>query len=202
MADSEPSALSRLLSQIGSKITETSLYQQLRAKWDELDPQVRSIVTAASVGLGGLVILLFIGTVASDVGTLRQNTYTKMELVTLLRSANVEMSRLKAITGGSAMADAKIDWNGYFTGLAGQNGLDPANLKVGAEKPAKGTATADESLLDLELKHVSIKQLLQFAVAVDQGHLPVRLRNLKITTESPEGYLDSTLSVSGFKPKK
>ena len=72
-------------------------------------------------------------------------------------------------------------------------------MTVSAEKPGASGEVAKESLFDLSLKKVSIRQVVKLAYFLESGSQPVKLRNLSIDTNADaSGYLDATLSVSTF----
>jgi len=85
--------------------------------------------------------------------------------------------------------------------MAGNSGIDKSGITASPEKAGESSEQTKETLVDLNLKHVSIKQVVNFAVALESGARPVKLRNLQIDTKAdPTGYMDATLSVSGFTP--
>jgi hypothetical protein len=92
-----------------------------------------------------------------------------------------------------------MPWHAYFESLAPNAGLDKSSLSVNSEKVGASNDQSKETLFDLNLKHVSIKQIVRFALALESGQKPIKLRNLSIDTkDDPAGYMDATLAISVF----
>lgn len=197
------SRFQQILTNISEWLNEQEWYGQLKAKWEELDPQSRIYLKAA--GLGGSILLLFIFVISAvwSVHSLKNELADKQELLTSIQTANEELRRLREETAGSPAAMAGAGGNGtwpsYFEGLSATAGVDKSALTVGGEKPGATSEQAKETLFDLSLKHVSIKQVVRMAFGLENGSRPVKLRNLSIDTHAdPQGYMDATLAVSAF----
>jgi type II secretory pathway component PulM len=198
------SKLSQALSRFGEKLNEQVWFQQLKAKWDELDPQSRTYLQFA--GLGGSVLLAIIIVVSSiwSVSRLRTEVDEKTALLTSIQSASDEIRRIKETlpAGGGGGAEAGA-WGPYLEGSAANAGIDKAAMTVGEEKKGGGGEMITESLFDVTLKKVSIKNIVRFAHQLETGARPVKLRNLSIDTKAdPAGYMDAVLSLSAFSLKK
>lgn len=210
------SKLRQLWSGFSDKIAEQLWFQELKSKWEELDPQSRSYLKAAG-GIGGTLIL-FIVILSSmwSVHKLKSELTEKNELLSTIQSANDELRKLReSNSGGREGEDNSAPWSGYLQNLGQNAGIDPASLDIAAEKPvgastekpAKGSAPAEplakESLIDVNLKHVSIKQVVKYAFFAENGTRPMKLRNLAINTKNdPAGYMDATLTLSAFTLKQ
>jgi hypothetical protein len=188
------------LQQVSDWLNEQEWYQQGKAKWDEVDPAVQAYIkigALASVALFGVALMI---SSMWTVHSLKNEYMEKQELLSILNSANEEMRHLKETTaavqgGGGAVGT----WQSYFESTAESTGLDKAVLSVGGERAGSSSDATKESLYDLSLKHVSIKQVVRYAHGLETGARPVKLRNLMIDTHAdPEGYMDATLAVSGF----
>jgi hypothetical protein len=182
-------------------LNEQEWFRQLKAKWEEVDPQSRTYIKAA--GAGGAVLIVF-GMLFSaiwNVHSLKSDLADKQQLLTLIQNANEELRRLRDETAGSPAANGGGGgpWAPYFETVGANAGVDKAALTISPEKPGANSDQAKETLYDLSLKHVSIKQIVRYAFGLENGSRPVKLRNLSIDTHAdPEGYMDATLSVSGF----
>jgi hypothetical protein len=147
-----------------------------------------------------LVLVLVLSSIWS-VYSLKSELSEKQELLSMINSANDELHRLRESNAGAPMGAAAGggNWQSYFETVAGSAGIDKGSLSVGSEKPGSSSDTTKETLYDLSVKHVNIKQVVRYAHGLETGSRPVKLRNLMIDTKSdPEGYLDATLSVSAF----
>ena len=67
------------------------------------------------------------------------------------------------------------------------------------EKPGPASGETHEGLIDIQVKKVPVKRLVRFALGLETGDKPVKLRTLSIDSNADaEGLLDATLSVSVF----
>jgi hypothetical protein len=188
------------IDQAVESIQEQVWFQQLKAKWEELDPQSRIYLKFAGVGAGILLAILFIFSSIWSVHSLRNELIEKQSLLSAIQNANDEISRLRSTAPGGGRQEAEgSPWVGYFESLTTTSGVDKASLTIDNEKGGTSGDQSKEVLFDLNLKHVNIKQIVRYAFAVENGQRPVKLRNMVIDTKGdPAGFLDSTLSVSAF----
>ena len=196
------SKLKEALSSLSSQIEEQAWYQELKSKWEELDPQSRLYLKVATFGSSILVILLVLLSAIWSVHSLKSELYEKRKLLSLIDSANDELRRLKD-SAPAASASKMLDresgpWSSYFESIAAIAGVG-SNFSVSSEKPGASGDQSKEALFEISLKHVNIKQAIQYALSLENGQRPVKLRNLTIDTKNTQdGYLDVTLAVSGF----
>ena len=159
-----------------------------------------AVLKFAGFGGGALILLISVLSFIWGVYSLKREVSEKSELLNTIQTANDELRRLKETSppvqapeaGGGA-------WAQYFDAVAGGAGVDKAQLNVASEKVGNSTDTLKETLFDVAIKKVSIKQVVRLAFAFETGARPVKLRNLTIDTKAdPEGYMDATLSISAF----
>ena len=187
------------------QISEQAWVQQLKLKWEELDHQSQTYVKIASISI--LCLFLGIYTLKSlwNVHNLKKELTEKTDLLNLIQSATEERKRLEEIIPGNGTRENEptTPWAGYFEMVAAKSGIEKTNLTVDAEKQGASTEVSKEALIDLNLKHVNIKQVMQYTFQIETGGRPVKLRSLKIIT-NPDftGYMDSVLSVSAFTLKQ
>jgi len=207
MASSETSSGGRIretIQKISESLNEQQWFQELKAKWEELDPQSRTYLKFASAGGALLILLLTVFSFVWGVYSLKRELSEKNELLHVIQSANDELRRLReaAPTQGEA-AKGDTNWQASFEATAASLGIEKNSLVITpVEKAADKAAApelAKESLFDIQVKHVSIKQVIRFAYALEHGNKPVKLRNLFVDTGAdPAGYMDAKLSVSAF----
>jgi hypothetical protein len=192
---------SRWLSSVSDWLNEQEWFQELKGKWESLDPQSRIYLQFAGVGA---VVLLFFYLVFSGiwgVQSLKHEISEKNDLLTKIQAANDELTKLRESqpSGAGNAGDNSGPWGTYMETTAGAAGIDKSSLTISDEKPGNTTDLAKEVLFDITLKHVSIKQIVRYAFSLENGSRPMKLRNLSIDTHAdPAGYMDATLSVSGF----
>ncbi|MCC7442638.1 MAG: hypothetical protein IT285_13460 [Bdellovibrionales bacterium] len=187
--------------QLMDKLGEQQWFRELKAKWDELDPQSRRNarvggLAAVALTVGG-IILSSMYTVAAK----RSDFNDKSEILGMIRNASEEMRSLK---GGSrpASADGMPNWPAYFRGKATNAGLDASTITVSTEKKGNSGNSTIESMFDVSLKRVNVRQLAKYAFYLQNGEQPVKLKHLKIDTDGDEGHLNASLDVSAFSLKK
>ena len=120
----------------------------------------------------------------------------------MIETSTDELRRLQeALPGNALKGDAQeaSPWSAYFETLATTAGMAKSNLNISTEKPGASSDQAKESLFDIDLKHVNVKQVIGYAVSLENGPRPAKIRNLFINTKGdPTGYMDATFAVSGF----
>ena len=194
-------------SQLGDKIGEQVWFQQIKQKWEELDPQSRTYLRYVGLGGGAILALGLVIYGGVTVRSLRQELNEKSDLLQMIQTANEEMRRLKesgaAPQTAGAGDQAAQPWQPYFEQTAGSAGIDRGALAVQPEKPAPGTDVARESIIEIGLKKVGVKQVARFAYFLENGSRPVKLRNLTLDTHGdPSGTMDAQITVSAFTLKQ
>ncbi len=191
------------LSSFKDFLSEQEWFQQLKGKWEELDPQSRNYLKLASFGSAILLITLLMFTFIWSVHSLKTELSEKKALLTSIQNANEEIRQLKeTIPSTTLQSGSKTDgvtWNSYFDTIAITSGIDKSNLTISAEKPGNSSEQSKETLFDIGVKHVNIKQIVHYMVSLENGQRPVKIRNLLIDNKGePTGYLDANLAISGF----
>jgi hypothetical protein len=183
---------------ISDKLSEQEWFQQLKGKWEELDPQSRSYLKMAGVASALILFLYLVVSSVWSIHELKKDLADKDDLLNVVQSANEELRRLRE-TGGAQVNAEVGNWSTYFETTATPLGIEKAALTISAEKPGTSSEVAKESLYDIGMKKVTIKQVVKYAFQLENGSRPVKMRNISINTNAdPEGYMDATLSVSGF----
>jgi hypothetical protein len=202
--ENNESRLGRFFTQIGDKLNDQVWFQQLKGKWDELDAQSKLAVRIGSVVVGVLLLLVIVFGQLSSVRSLEKELADKSELLTTIQTAQEELRRLREVSGGAqASAGGEANWAPFFEAQAAASGIDKEKLTVDTGKPGADTPLAKESLHELGLKGVNIKQIVRYAFHLENAGRPVKLRNLSIDTQGDmSGYLDATISVSAFAAKE
>jgi hypothetical protein len=196
----EESRAGGFLASINEKLADQEWYQQAKAKWDELDPQSRTNALLGAAAGVVLLLLLIVGSFVAKAHGLRSELAEKLELLEALQSGGDELKRLKdSNSAGAAGAASTAPWSAYLEGMAASSGVDKASLTLSNEKPGKSSEQGKEALIDLAVKHVSIRQVVRLAYQLETGARPVKIRNLLVDTKAdPTGYMDATYSLSGF----
>lgn len=184
-------------------LQEQAWFQQLRAKWDELDTQSKTYLQWAGSAAGVLLVgWIFLGTLWK-VHRLKADIRQREELIRLVQSANDEMSELKSQIPSNATSGATTQsLKEYLTGLASSSNVPATTLDVSGEKAGSTREGSKETLAQVTLKKVNVSQIIRFIFQMENGSRPIKLRNLSIETHTDQsGYLDATLQISSFTLK-
>jgi hypothetical protein len=193
------SRIGQMIEKAREWISEQEWFQELKGKWDELDPQSRTYARFGAAGVGVLVFFLVILSSLWSVSSLKSELLGKQELLDQLQSAGEELSRLKGESMGMGETGEKPNWPAFVTDKAGRAGIDGSAVEVSAEKPGESKGETRETMFDIQVKHVSIKQVVRLAFNLETAEKPVKVKTLTIDTKAdPEGYMDAMLSVSAF----
>jgi hypothetical protein len=187
---------------ISQNISEQQWAQELKSKWEELDLQSKLYLKVAAAGSALFLVIFAIFNSVWSVHKLKQELTDKRNLLAMIQTSTDELRRLQDALPASALKGGLKDtspWSTYFETLGAAAGLERANLNISVEKPGNSGEQSKESLFDLDLRHVNVKQVINYAVSLENGQRPTKIRNLSINTKGdPTGYMDATFAVSGF----
>lgn len=184
-------------------------FQELKGKWEEVDPQSRMYLKLAIVGCSLLALIVVVFSAIWSVHSMKVEVSEKKDLLNVIQAANEELHRLRDTVpshplpgnghnspAGNADGDS---WPHYFESLAQGAGFDKTSVTVGGQKAGHAGEQSKETLYEITLKHLNIKQVVHYTYSLENGKKPVKLRNLLIDTQGDlTGYLDATLAVSAF----
>jgi hypothetical protein len=177
-------------------------WQELEGKWNELEPQQQLYSKVGSFLAISLTVLISLFNFFWTVRSLRNQISEKSELLTYIQNSNDELRHLRDTNSGVSAGD-NSPWDAYVKARASDAGIDAAGVVVSPERPGAKSDIADESVLDVSVKHVSIKNVVRYAFGLETGQRPIKLKDLKIDTKAdPAGYMDATLTISGFNLKE
>lgn len=199
------SKLSQLMGKALERLNEQVWFQQIKAKWDELDNQSQFYLKLVSSGAVALMLLGVVFSAWSGVRDSRRQVNEKTDLVRLIENAIEERRRLQSeVSGGATLSGAaQSAWPEYFQNAANIAGISSESVSVGQPKTGTEGEVSSESLFEINLKKINIRQLARYGYQLEHGGRPVKLRNLKVDADDElTGYMDATLSVSAFTPKE
>ncbi|MFL5812362.1 MAG: hypothetical protein ACJ763_02195 [Bdellovibrionia bacterium] len=196
----DKSRISQLMDSLSDWLNDQTWFQQLKEKWDELDPQSRLYLKFAGAGVSVLIVVFGLFSFYWSVHKTKQELMAKSELLSMMSNAADELRTLQAANSSlNAGGGTNEPWPAYFETTANAAGIPKTNLTVSDSKAGTSSDVAKETLFDLTMKKVSIRQAVRLAQSLESGARPVKLRNLTIDTQPDgSGYLDATLSVSAF----
>jgi hypothetical protein len=191
------SKFSEAWSQWSESIESQVWYQQIKSKWEELDPQSRRYLQWTGAGLGALALLSSIIGMSWSLRKMRLDLAEREEIIQLIQTANTELAQIKESGAAQFLNESGGEWPAYFSLIAQRLSITDAQLKI-LEEPSD-----QETLIKVTLSKVNVKQLVRFAIQTENSTRPVKLRNISVLAEPDEsGYLNATLALSGFNPGK
>jgi hypothetical protein len=185
------------------QLQEQQWYQQAKQQWDELDPQSKLYIKSSAI-LGVVVgVLIAVFSTILSVRQQRQDLAARLGLISYVESQSELLRRLRESNQNASGAGAAGPWNAYLEGVAAAAGIDKASLTLSPEKPGTQGDSTQETLIELSVKKVSIRNVVRLAQGLEAGARPVKVRHISIDTHAdPEGYLDAQLALSAFVVKE
>jgi hypothetical protein len=210
--------LSQIWQRFSDKIQDQTWFQQLKAKWDELDSRAKTVIKYA--GLVGSVVLGvgLVGTSLYSVAETKSEIDEKLALIQKIQSSQDELRRLREVTARFDGGDA-APWAGFLQEKAQTAGFDPSIVQIVSETPVGAKADAakskdaakgapapangpEEAIIEVGLKRINVRQLVKYVHEIENGGRTLKVRRLQIDTAPDEsGYLDAKVSLSAFRLK-
>ncbi len=193
------------LDKLLEKIRDSEIYQQLKLKYDELDSQSKLYVNLGAVG--GVVLAVFLSLVVSmaKLNGLKSEINEREELIGYLQRSSDQIKQLQAAQHNSHnQSDTSSPFGTLVNNSLQTLNIDPAKADVGSEHPGTQTKTATESLLDVKLTQVNLRQIQQLLFSLsEQGALrSISIKDLTVDTKGdPSGWMDASFVVSTWKEK-
>lgn len=193
------------LDKVVEKIRDSEAYQQIRGKYDELDSQTKLYVNLGAVA--GTVLFVFLTLVVSmaKLNGLKNDINEREELIGYLQRSSDQIKQLKAQQASTRGLDTSSPLSQFVSNVATSNRIDPSKVEVSSERPGvapdKDTL---ETLLDIKLNQVNLRQITQFLFALtDQGSARgLNIKDLTVDTKGdPSGWMDANLTVAAYKAK-
>src|ERR1700687_192900 len=111
----EKSRFAEMMDKVSEWLNEQIWFQQLKVKWEELDPQSRIYLQFAAAGGAVLITVFALFSFYWNVHTTRQELINKSELLSMVSSATDELRTLQAsnssLAGGGGSSEP---WPVYF----------------------------------------------------------------------------------------
>ncbi len=210
------SKIGRAWQSFTDKLQDQVWFQQIRAKWDELDGKTKTILKYAGLFGSGALLVGAVAMAMISVSDQKKEIDDKLALIQKIQGAQEELRRLKDVTsrfgGGGGQP-----WPAFLQERAQAAGIDPAIVTVIGETaiaaPGSGKAmdgkgkpiTAPpvtgptETVVEAALKKINVRQLTKYVHEIENGNRTVKVRRLQVDTHPDEsGYLDATLVLSAF----
>jgi type II secretory pathway component PulM len=185
------------------RMKEQEWYQQLNSAWSQLPPEQQRMARIGGTLSGFLIAAYLMFSTYDSAHTAKEEYYQKEELARILTQANDEIRRLKGQNSGIQQGGPQ-SWAGVFQGLATLQGLPASSVEILKESPGATQGVIQESLLEVKLKGLQVRQLVPFLYQIEHGNPPMKLKGLIVEPSSEEGLLNAKVNVSGYmaKPEK
>lgn len=194
------SAITEKYNEFLDKIKDSEVYTQIQNQYQQLPPEQQKIVKVGGISVIGILFLFYSYTIFTNANRARSEYFDQQELLMLVNQAGDEIRRLKGQNAGLSQSGTQ-NWKQHIASLAGAQGVPPANVEVSKETPGATKEILQETLLDVQIKGIQLRPLVQMLYQVEHGSIPMKLRSLAINSESSDGTLVAKLSVSGFSVK-
>ncbi len=196
--------MNELIQKWVDRVQEQPWFQNLRAKWDELDGQSRVYLQGAAA----VAVVLTAGWLVLgswwNVRSLRNEIAEKDEILKMVQSSAGELRTLREQIPAQARGSEgeTQPWAAYIEALAGQVGVEAANIEVSTESAGQNRELSKETFLDVTVKKVNVRQLTRFSYQMENGRRPVKIRRMQVETHPDmSGYLDVRLSLAAYTMK-
>jgi hypothetical protein len=183
------------------KIKEQEWYQQIKASYDQLPTEQQTYVKWGSFGAILLLMLYLTFSTVDLAGTAKNDYFDKQELSDVVTKANDEIRRLKGQNAGFVQSGGVQNWKSIIGTLATQQGFPPEGIEITKETPGALQGIIQETLLELKVKGAATRQLTALLYAIEHGNPPMKLKGMKIDSNTADGTLIASLNVSGYLPK-
>lgn len=197
--------LSESISSLWERIENSEAYQQLRAKYDDLEPQKK---LALNIGFAVGVVLLILSPLFYGLGSLRGlkgDLETREELIGYLQAASDRMRQYRAQSAAQSEGQ-KIDgpFNQWAEEILISSNIDRTRAEIGAEQVTQDTKEYSEIALDMKISQINLRQLTRLLFQFTEKGKPLHLvvRDLTVDTKNElTGFLDTTLTLVAYKAK-
>jgi malate/lactate dehydrogenase len=193
-------ALSEQLSGFSDKIKEQEWFQQLQGSYQQLSPEQQNYIKWGSVGAAVVFFLYITFSILSSANSLKSEYFEKQELIQVINQAGDEIRRLKGQNAGISQGGAQT-WKAVVQGWATTQGLQPEAAEIIKEAPGMSQNIIQESLLEVQVKGMTLSSMVQMLYQVEHGTPPVKLKGLQVEAGTGDGLLNVKMNLSGFMPK-
>lgn len=191
------------LDKLLESVRESEAYQQVKAKYDELDGQSKLYVNLGA--LAAVVLLVFLSVLIgmAKVNGLKSEIEGREELIGYLQRSADSIKQLKAQASASNV-DTTSPLPAFVENVIQRAGLDRGKAEIGAEHPGAEEKESIEMLIDVKLNQINLRQLSQvmFQMTEMGAARSLNIKDLLVDTKGdPSGFMDATVTVAAHKAK-
>lgn len=190
------------VSELVDTIKQSESFQQVRAKYDELDNDAKLYINLGGLGVVILLVVVSILSGISKVNGLKSDMDTREEIIGYLQNAADNLKRLKAqFESSKGNQDLTTPLKTFAEGISRQAGLDDTKFMAGTEKNgSESTKDIKETLLDLKFNQINLKQLTRILFDLtDKGAARnLNIKDLSVNTKEGTGILDVSILIATY----
>lgn len=184
-----------------SRIEQSEIFQKLQVQWDNLEPKYQRIAKIAAPVLVVLILVLPSLTSWQSASEEIETFENKKELIRTLMLAQKDLADLPSLPNPMTLDSIKnkIQNEILNDGLLPEQTQPIQNFNLDA-KQIGPFASIVEGLLKIELKQITIKQLVQMTSRIESISPQVKLKNFVISQDTKQaGYLNASLDLLVYK---
>ena len=186
--------------QIIQQMKEQEWYQQLQSTYQQLSPEQQAYVKWGSIAASFFLVFYFSWSIVQSSNSIKDEYFQKQELVQSLNKGSEEIRRLKGQSVGFSQT-AAANWKTSIQSLAATQGLQPDAVEILKESSGPAQNVIQETLLEVQVKGISVKPLVQLLFQMEHAQPPMKLKGINIETGATEGLLNAKLNLSGYLAK-
>jgi len=197
--------LKQSITQALDRLKEQPWYQQIKSKWDDLDSSQKLYIQLGGGITTLLIVIVMLVSQIVHVKFLKGEIQDTIELRAFIQNAIEEKQRLDVLAGNNSTGldeTATPNWEEFVKSKVLSQGIDGSQIQTTPPTEGKKTNTTAEKLLNLNLTHINLRQLVKVAFTLETSEQPIKLRQFEIKAKDPEGYIDATIALSGFEIMK
>ena len=182
------------------KIKEQQWFQQAQNSYEQLSQEQQSYVKWGSLAAGvGLLLYLTFSTIQSA-NSVKNEYFEKQELSHLITNANDEIKRLKGKNAEFSQITTQ-SWKAAIQAMATAQGINPQAIEIVQEAPGPAQDVIQETLLQIQIKGIPLRPLIQVLYQMEHGSPPMKLKGMIIESGTTDAVLDAKLNLSGYMAK-
>jgi len=173
--------------------------------FNKLEPKQRALVILAAAFVAGALILeILIFPFWEEKSRLEKSIQSNRKKIAELKKLDetfaAQQEKISAIRRNLAARGSDFSLFSYLEQQAAQAGVR-GNIKQMNSTKGLSSAAFEESLIDLKLEKITIKQLADFLSVAESPTALVRVKKISVAKmkDTPE-YLSAQLQVSSFQP--
>jgi type II secretory pathway component PulM len=192
------------LDKVLETIRDSEAFQQLKAQYDELDAQSKLYLNLGGIAAVAFAVFLSIVLWMGHLSSIKSDIDEKEDLIGYLQRSADSIKTMKAQQKSPNAADASAPLAAVVDAVINTSGLDRGKVEVSQERSGAQEKDTVESLVDVKLSQVNLRQVVRFLfTATDMGAARgLSVKDLTVDTKGdPSGYMDATATLSAYKAK-